>query len=112
MNFLDALHYYFFAGLEAVLDFPHWAETITDFYGSNARLIVTSDHGNLIVALQFRDSFLRDKERAFSGLGRCANAGKLTRTQNVSRIWKDRFETDCTGLYIDIAIDGVKFSFL
>jgi hypothetical protein len=42
MNFLDALHYYFFAGLEAILDFPHWAETITDFYGSNARLIVTS----------------------------------------------------------------------
>src|ERR1700732_3059549 len=44
MNFLDALHDYFFPGLEAILDFPHWAETITEFYGSNARLIVTSDH--------------------------------------------------------------------
>ena len=111
-NLLNALHDHLFTGFNAFFDFPHRPEAVTDFHRADTRLVITADDGNLIIALQICNGFLRDKERAFPCLGSCADAGKLTGTQNISRIWKRGFEADRPSLYINVAIEGVKFSFL
>ena len=108
--FCSPLDNHFVARLKTFGHFPHRADALAHFHRTNADLVVLIDHCDLKIALQFAHRFLRNNHRAFLHVRDEAHFSELSGPQNVSRIWKGHLVANRAGLWIEIAIERIKFS--
>ena len=66
--------------------------------------VVCGNGIHLLLALEFIDCRLRNKDRVVENLGRCLHSAELPGTKNVSRIWEGRSDPNRTGLRIQLPI--------
>src|ERR1700730_8925272 len=111
-DFLPALHDHSVTWFQPVGHFPPRVDTLAHFHRTNAGFVVLVDNDDLIIALKLVHGFLRNDQRILFGVGDEVHFAELSRPQVVSRIWKCHFVPNRSGLYVEVSIERIKFSFV
>src|SRR5258708_1041204 len=103
-SLLDALGYYALARLYPFGYDPHGTDPIAEFHGPNADPVCVVHDGDLIAALQFRHSALRNKQRTCAGPDRCTDPPVLPRPQPVPGVREEPRQLNRASILIHLAI--------
>jgi hypothetical protein len=109
-NLLDPVDDHALARLQSIANQPQRINLLTNVYRLNVYRVVAIHNGDLIAALQFGDSLLRNKYCAVDCFNCNAHLAVLSRAQKVARIWKRSCDFNCAGALVNLAIGKGELS--
>jgi hypothetical protein len=97
LDFLKTLNYHSVVGAQALLNLPVGADPIGRTHIAERDSIISIENGQFIFSLQFLYCALRNPKSVLVDVGCGANPGVLAGAKDISGIWEDASNPECSG---------------
>ena len=111
-DFLKTLNYHSVVGAQALLNYPVGADPIGCTHLAERDSIISVENGQFKLSLQFLYCALRNQKSALVDVGSGANPGVLAGAQDISGIWEDASNPECSGCGVDLSADDVNLALM
>src|SRR5579863_86100 len=109
---LDSFNHDSVSRIQPVRDDPSVINPVAHSDRSNVHLVVSSNHSNLVAALQFRNRPLRNQQRPRLGPYYRPDFGIAAGSQNIVWIRKEPGDSNRSGGLVYLAVGKIKLSFV